>query len=317
MHRCIGLRALAVSLSLAAGSAWAQSPQSPPGQFPHDRPLAGEPVPRGAVEERGEFGGAVIPVTHDTHCNFDPVEQFNDERAGALDPSISQRVRHKHFGRLARPDEDYCNFECANCWSWADVEKRFIFSYAIAGPQGFATEAGYGGYNSGQFGIEVLPWVLRDSPNNYTRWGGTAFFHYASYIPFDQSVITSQLSGRQLTVHDGNTYSLIVGPTLRTDFEVGHVRLSPNFTGGLSFDWTTMHGEFPSNNAHLFREVQQFHMGGFDVGGYFRWMLDFALTDYLYLSMGVEYKFSPTDILVRNDEIRKHTGFVIGFSHEF
>lgn len=320
MLRRIGTATLAATLLLALAAPLSAQQMVPLDSETFSRAHEGmreqDSVPRGAVEERGELGGALIPVRHSTTCSFDAVEQFEEMQAGVLRGNMSQRPRHGLFGK----DKDYTaynSFECANCWSWFDVEKRLILNYVHSGPQGKATLLGYGESDSGQAGFEILPFVGRDSPNNYTRWGGLFLFDYTHYNGFKYGILQSKLSGRELTVKSGETFSFFVGPALRTDFEVLGLRLSPNMSGGITFDWTNMTESPPSPVAYHIRRVDRFNFDGFDVGGFYRFALDFAVTDYMNLSVGFQAHFDPSDIMLDNDEWRKLFGVTVGLSHEF
>lgn len=314
-----------LGLALLTPVALAQSPLMP---APPDNPLASSAayhdegpasVPAGAIE----IDGAVTPVLHDTSCSFDSIGHYNEMRSGARHKSgtLGSRLRGvwSDPDRVPQEDKDYCHFGPANCWSCIDVEKRLFVTYSIDGPQGRATQLGYGGANSAQVGLEALPWVLRDSPNLYSRWGGSVLFLYSAFTGFDLGIIQSKLSGRQLTITGGDSYALAFGPTFRTDFEILGVRHSPNVTGGLLFDWVSVDVGPPASvpPARYIRRVDTFKQTGFDVGGFLRFMWDIGLTDYLSLSMGMQIKFAPSDVMIAEDEYRKHMGFVIGLTHEF
>jgi hypothetical protein len=91
--------------------------------------------------------------------------------------------------------------------------------------------------------------------------------------------------------------------------------MSPNFTVGGFFDWVTVR-EIPPQGTEVLR-VDTFKFAGFDFGGYVRGMMDFPITKHINISVGMEYKFLPTDVMMDDDDYRKHLGFVIGLNHEF
>jgi hypothetical protein len=276
-----------------------------------------EAAPAGAVQQQDQLGSGLVPVKHCTSCNFDPYEHFDDTRAGANKPTMGSMIRdHRYFNARAA-DGDYCDFQCANCYSSWDIEKRIFFSYSPDGPQGHATQFAYNNAHSGQVGVELLPWVMTDSPNGYTRWGGTFMFNYSNYDGFKSGNLQSRLSGRELRTNDGVSYQFILGPTIRHDIEIFGLRVSPNATVGMIFDWSTLKGIEPSDTTPRLRRVDEFKFSGFGYGGYARAMLDFPIGDYIMLGVGAEYKFVSTDVLMNDDDLRKHMGVVIAVSFAF
>jgi hypothetical protein len=275
-----------------------------------------EAAPVGAVQQQDQLGSGLVPVKHCTSCNFDPYERFDDQRGGAMKQTLGSKVRDSRYFDSRAADGDYCDFQCANCYSAWDIEKRIFFSYSPDGPQGHATQFAYNNAHSGQVGVEVLPWVITDSANGYTRWGGTFMFNYSNYDGFKSGNLQSRLSGRELRTNDGVSYQFIVGPTLRHDIEIFGVRISPNATMGMIFDWSTLKEIEPSLGPRV-RRVDEFKFSGFGYGGYARAMLDFPIGDFIMLGVGMEYKFVGTDVLMDDDDIRKHMGVVMAVSFRF
>lgn len=197
------------------------------------------------------------------------------------------------------------------------VEKRLFINYGAGNGHGRATRFGYGDYHSGQVGIEVLPWVIADSEHYFSRWGGTIMFDYMNY---EGNRAGQLLSLRSLTVaspFDGETFSCVFGPTYRTDFEFFGVKMSPNAMVGASLGWTRINAQDPPGNPPV-RQIQTFKFTGFDIGLYTRLLVDFPITSKLNFSIGTEFQFVPTDVMVRSDgDARKHLGLVLGFSSEF
>lgn len=316
-----GVQALAIGLMLASGAAWAQTP-STLSFHPNEASLlssaTSEDVPVGAMEQRDDQGGAVIPVKHCTSCQFDAQGHWHEFKHKKIVANLGSRLRAGWSHRKddeGDPDNSYCDFECANCYGWIDVEKRIFFTYSYDSPNGTPTKFGYGSGNSAQVGVEVLPWVLRDSPNIYTRWGGTALFNYTGWDGFDGGYLQSNLSGRVLSVSYGTSYGFGVGPTWRTDFEIFGVRLSPNATVALFFDWTTMKPKEPI--LPNVRTIDEFRFAGFDVGGIIRAGLDIPITKSFNFVVLGQWKFVPTDVMTRNGDLRSHIGVVVGFNQEF
>lgn len=263
-----------------------------------------------------------------TQCDFDPYQHMADSKYrvkhlplrakahGLMDSlRLGELFGHEDTGDGLGGDGEYCDFECANCYGKLDIEKRIIYSYAADKAQGRPTRAAYGDANTGQVGAEFLPCVLIDGSEVYFRWGFTALFNYSNFEGNRTITLQSERSGTQLNINDGVSYGFILGPTWRADFEIFHVRMSPNFTVGGFFDWVTVR-EIPPEGTEVLR-VDTFKFAGFDFGGYVRGMMDFPITKHINISVGMEYKFLPTDVMMDDDDYRKHLGFVIGLNHEF
>ena len=313
MLRRIGLKALTVGLLLVgASSALAEPPLYVAESLDSHASAPTGTVRTPGVEQLDPQAPAIMPVEHCTNCEFDPVGHFHE--------SVDRENRRPFRFKLGRGDDrdgdaEYEDFECANCFSRFDVEKRLIFGYTHGNANKFATQGGYGDAHSGQVGAEVLPFVLSDAYNRYTRWGATILFNYSNYEGNRAIRLTSQESGRVLSIDDGETWGFILGPTVRTDFEIGPLRLSPNAMIGVAFEWTTLDSVLPGPSRN--RDIDNFKETGFDVGGYLRLMLDFPINDQFTIGVGGDYKFVPTDVMVRDDEFRKHMGLVLTVSHTF
>lgn len=282
---------------------------------PRLSPLESASSVEGAVIDSS---GSVLPVRHTSACDFDPYSYMNETRGKApVQPLRERRTGYMDFlfDEESSGDNGYCDFECANCYSKIDIEKHLFYTYAHGSAEGNATQNAYGDSHNGQIGLELLPWVLRDSPNWYSRWGITTMFNYGNFQGNRDVAFQSRKSGMQLTVNDGVSYGVVIGPSVRADFELFHIRFSPNGMIGAAFDWTTVR-EIPPQGSNLVF-IDQFKFADFGVGGYLRGMMDFPITQHIYISVGMEYRFIPTDVMINDDDFRKHLGFVIGLNHEF
>ncbi|MFO0946146.1 MAG: hypothetical protein U1D30_09410 [Planctomycetota bacterium] len=265
-----------------------------------------------------DSNGSVMPVRHTSACDFDPYSYMAETQGSA--PVTPLRERRTGYLDSLLPDDtpadnSHCDFECANCYGKIDIEKHLFYTYAHGNAEGDVTKNAYGDSHNGQVGLELLPWVLRDSPNFYSRWGVTTMFNYGNFQGNREIAFQSEKSGMQLTVNDGVSYGFVIGPSARADFELFHIRFSPNGMIGAAFDWTSVREIQPQGANLVF--VDKFKFAGFDVGGYVRGMMDFPITQHINISVGMEYRFIPTDIMIDDGEFRKHLGFVIGLNHEF
>ena len=279
-----------------------------PGQYPND-------------------GAQVRPVQHCTDCTFDAYAHYNEMRSscrrGGLG-GLAGTFRQRHLscdsgacgtGCTGDPN-GYCDqFPYSNAHPWLDFEKRFFVSYVSGSAKNLDSRVVYGNANSLQVGAEFLPTPITDADLYYCRWGITAMFNYSRYEGDASTTLLSELSGSVIAVDEGQSYGFVIGPTFRTDFEIHGLRLSPNATFGVAFDWTTLDTTAPTSASTF--SVEEFKTSGFDAGPYVRLMLDVALSDNVYLGIGGDYKHIPTDVMVSNDGYRGHLGFVITLSHEF
>lgn len=329
---------LLVSVPLAS----AQNSLYTPGNLEHAAQGDTGVVPIGAVEQLNSPGTPILQVQHSTTCNFDPYQSYHEGIVGHRHASW----REKHItsadyggcggdgcancsngsnckylldmdGPFGKVGDGNCpDFECANCWAGIDVEKRFMFAFGHGNAHKPATQAGYGDNYAGLFITEVLPWVITDGDSEYTRWGLSGMFGYYRSQGNRAAVLQSGVAGRQLTVDETEILNLTIGPTIRTDFYLGRLRLSPNVMGGIAFDWTDVSEIRPVAGGAV-RQIDYFKYAGFDVGGYVRLMLDFGITKKLNIGVGMDYKATPTNVMLRPDETRKYLGFILAISHEF
>lgn len=333
----LGKSALTVSFLLVGATlATAQSPLYVPGNMERSSAeahmaLPGA-VPIGAVEQLSSTGRPIKQVQHSTTCNFDPYQSYHEGMVGER----HMNWREKHitggfsdcqgcgtcgkggglgwFGKIG--DENCPDFECANCWAAYDVEKRFIFMFGHGNAHKPATQAGYGDNYAGMFTTEVLPWVITDGDSEYTRWGISTMFGWYRTQGNRAITLQSDQTGRTLNVNSSEILNLTIGPTIRSDFFLGKMRISPNVMGGIAFDWTDISEIRPIQGVPV-RDIDYFKYAGFDVGGYVRLMLDFGITKKMNIGVGIDYKATPTNVMLRADETRKFLGFILAISHEF
>lgn len=273
----------------------------------------------GTVSNEGAGAGAIV---HGTSCDFDAYQYMAESKCRARSRPLRDRphglwnlFHGNGSGSNPDPDNGYCDFECANCYGRIDVEKRLIFSFAAGNGQGRATRAAYGDDYSGQVGAEFLPCVIMDGSETYVRGGFTTMFNYSNFVGNRQNAMQSLRSNTQVTIDDGKSYGFVIGPTVRADFECFHIRMSPNATIAAAFDWTGLTGVSPRGTDVV--RIDQFKFSGFDVGGYIRAMMDFPITQYTNIGVGMEYRFIPTDVMMMDNDYRKHLGIVIGLTQEF
>lgn len=342
----LGMKAVTIGFVLvAAPLVSAQSPLYVPGDLERTVAPSGT-VPIGAVDQFAPNGETITQIQHTTSCQFDAYENYHDRLAapnrwpwrkgplfgskgacncadcsGGCGPNCGGDCAHGlGCGNCGQAGCHHCdpqvaNFECANCWSLFDVEKRIILGWGKANAHRFATSAGFNDNHSAQVSLEVLPWVLSDGDSRYTRWGLTTMFHYAHHQGNRDILLLSRRSGRVLHVNGVETWDFIFGPTLRTDLKIGKMRISPNAMVGVVLDWSDVSEIRPTPSQ--VRMVDQFKYAGFDGGIYLRWMLDFGLTKYMNLGVGMDYRAVQSGVMMDSDEWRKHLGFVLSISHEF
>lgn len=343
---------LAGALSLRA-----DEPLYVPGSLPPTAtgPQRGEQfAPATALLPDGSSYGAIQPATHCTSCSFDSYGYYDEaqqhhqrigeryrkkfggggegcDTCGAADTGGQGFLRAwaaKHGGFSEDPsraqnrtnDDAYNDFQCANCYGRWNFEKRLFYAYDYGKSLGLATRAAYDNDHGAQVGVELLPWVLTDGSFHYSRWGLMTLFDYRNYQGNRQFTLESraaQLKGISsfLTVNDAVTYSWVLGPMYRVDFEVCGIRMSPNVMAGMAFDWTSVHTREPVGTE--LRRIGEFKHAGFDAGGYIRWMWDFAICDSINIGVGMDFKFTPTDVMVDHDDMRKHIGVIVALNHEF
>lgn len=314
MLRRLGFRAMLAGISLAATASAYEGPLYSPGQW-----MSGQ----GAVAKSGQTPVAVdsnvMPVSHRTNCNFDAVGAWDEANARRHHQPISKRLRGAQtMGNNACGCDDAngpCDFKACSPWSEWDFEKRFIAAFIFRNAHGGATQAAYGDSWGAQFGVEWLPWVLVDGSDRYSRMGFTTLFEYSNFEGGGSTTLQSIQTRNFITIGDGVSYSFILGPTYRCDFDLFGVRVSPSVTAGVDFEWTTLRERQPTN--FVIRRVNEFKYSGFDAGFYSRLMWDFGITDYLTIGVGMDFKYVPTDVMVRHDEARKHTAVVLQITHSF
>jgi hypothetical protein len=269
--------------------------------------------PTGALPS--DDSGMVAPASHQTHCAFDAYGHYDEIRSRAKQPKKRQwrRSRCRHGCPDCGPDAP-CDFECANCYSRWDIEKRLFVTYSHANALGAQTVETYGDSDGAQVGIELLPFIISDNQHYYSRFGLMAMFNYVNYEGSPDVTLQSRLSGNLLTIDDADTFGLAIGPVYRIDFEIAGIRLSPNAAVGLALDWTNVDEILPQGT--ITRSVDRFKFTAFDAGAYIRMALDVGITETLNVSIGGDYKLVKTDAMIDND-FRNHFGVVVGFSHEF
>jgi hypothetical protein len=204
--------------------------------------------------------------------------------------------------------------ECATCYDKWDIEKRIYIGWVSGGARQTSTKIADGDFNGAQIAAEFLPWVCQDGSWAFARVGFTIMGQY-SRLDGGEGTVISNRTGGQISGDGGDIWSLVLMPTYRIDFDVFGVRVSPNLSAGITFDWSAMDRGDPVGGDTV--RVESFQFNGFDAGFYGRWALDFGLTDKINLSIGMDYRASQTDVLHDEDDLRKHLGFVIGVSHTF
>ncbi len=332
MLRQLGLGAVIAGVWLAGACHSADDTGMPTGQFEQVVHSPGQ-IPAGPANVDPGLTGSCNSCAPQT---FDAYQNYFENVAACRHGSEGLRQRYskvrnnglvnRFFGPgrvesggeppyLPGCDGDYCDFDCANCWNRFDVEKRFVFSYIHETPYAAATKAGYGSTNGASVGIEFLPWVISDGSNVYVRWGFFTGFQYYNYYGNREFSLRSNETNNLLTVSDGNTYSALIAPTVRWDFDLFGIRMSPNATIGISFDWTQMKRVEPQ--SFNIRRIDKFKYSAFDAAGFVRLMWDFGINDHWNFGIGGQYRFAPTNVMVDNGELRKHVGLVLTVSRTF
>ena len=212
--------------------------------------------------------------------------------------------------------ECFNDFDTVNAFHWFDVEKRFFVGYFNGQPQRSITKAGYNRGHWGEGGAEILPFVITDGDTWFTRWGWTMMFQYGNFEGRRVITLQSRKSGNRMGISGGDMYSFVIGPTYRIDYDFcGITTISPVFMTGVSFDWVRMKDTMPQSIDTFF--LDEFKLTGFDIGGVVRGGMDFSITDYFRFGVGAQFKFAQTDVLVNQDDWRKHFGVWLRFSHDF
>lgn len=319
MLRQVGMQALVCGAAFVwAGSATAQQPLYTSGHWT-ESPREAPTMPMSVVPSYGVARASdqvdTGPSAHQTTCSFNAYSHFDETVSRARHDHRPLRHRGKQCNGCGEHSrEDGCDFECANCYTRWDVEKRIFMTYSHGNAMGLTTSETYGDSHSAQVGAELLPFIISDNETCYTRWGLMSMFNYVNYEGNRNITLQSRLSGNLLTVDNADTFGLAIGPVLRTDFELFGVRLSPNAAVGLALDWTTIDEIRPQGS--ITRQVDSFKFASFDAGAYIRMAMDFGITESLNFTVGGDYKLIKTDAMIDND-FRNHFGVVVGFSHEF
>ncbi len=317
---------VALAIVLGVRPAWSQEEQpisdSAPG---HSRVFA--PNSDGAVEDlTGESGTALIPSTSADTATA-TLSTYADDCAACESPSMS-KFRH-HVGKghrlglgirsLASRWQDgstSCDsYECADCYSKWDCEKRLYIGYVNGAALKRSTRLSVNDFDGAQVGAEFLPWVCQDGSVFFARTGFTVMWQYSHFLGGSvEGQVVSRRSGGAFAIEDGTMHSLILAPTYRVDFDLFGVRLSPNASAGITFDWINLDEKSGTGGRTV--SVDAFKLTGFDAGFYSKLALDFGITEKINFSIGMDFRASQTDVM-QDDNLRKHMGFIIGMSHTF
>lgn len=209
--------------------------------------------------------------------------------------------------------EDY---ECANCYSRWDCEKRLYIGYVAGNATKASTRLGPNDLDGAQVGAEFLPWVCQDGSEFFARMGFTVMWQYSHFRGGAvEGQLESDLTGGLISVDSGQMHSFIIAPTYRVDFDIFGIRLSPNASMGMTFDWIDLQPTAPVGGRTA--PVEEFKFTGFDAGYYGKWALDFGITEKINFSIGMDFRASTTDVMQDSGDLRKHLGLVIGMSHTF
>jgi hypothetical protein len=325
MRHQIGI-GIGVALAILAGvrPAWSQEEAvtaSPPG---HSRVFSNE----GAMEDlTGEVGTTVVPAApNDTATST--IACYDDECALHESKCLSRFKAHVGHGRkfglglralgnkLLNDDGTPCDsYQCADCYSKWDCEKRLYIGYVNGAALKQSTRLAVNDLDGAQVGAEFLPWVCQDGSVLFARAGFTAMWQYSHFQGGAQEgQIISRRSGGTFAIEDGTMYSFILAPTYRVDFDLLGVRISPNASAGITFDWVNLNERSGTGGRAV--SVDAFKLTGFDAGFYGKWALDFGITEKINFSIGMDFRASQTDVM-QDDNLRKHLGLVIGMSHTF
>lgn len=314
MLRRIGFPAmLAGMLCIGSSASRADNPLYTPGQLMD----ASKVVTAQHEAIPGQPDVAVQPTNYSSDCNFNPVSAWDESNVRKRHSPVSKRLRGAQTTGGGNCDDANgpCDFKAANPWGDWDFEKRFIAAFVSRNAHGGATQAAYGDSWGAQFGVEWLPWVLTDGSERYSRMGFTTLFEYANFEGGSNTTLQNRQTLNFLTIGDGVSYSFIVGPTYRVDFDFLGIRMSPSAMVGIDFEWTTLRERAPTSLN--IRRIDDFKFSGFDAAFYTRLMWDYGITDNMTLGIGMDFKYVPTDVMVRSNEARKHTGFIVQLTHNF
>ncbi|QDU60994.1 hypothetical protein Pan216_18470 [Planctomycetes bacterium Pan216] len=289
------------------------------------------PAPQARPQGQGGAPGGITPIVHTTECEFDAVSHFNEV---SCRPAQKQPLWKKFMALKHKPCDDCgslgacgcgetgpCDFTCANCMSWLNFEKRIILAYGRGAAWKTFTRTVYGGMYQGQAGVELLPFVCWNGDCIYSRWGMMFMFDYNRYEGSADTVTLQTLNAQQgtlsqLAVNRGETFSFQMGPVWRTDLNLWKVRLSPNFSTGITFDWTNIETGPPV--SYYIYQVEKFKASGFDVGGYLRFVLGIGLTKTTTFGVGTEFRYTPTDVLTPDDRsMRKYLSLILQVTQNF
>jgi hypothetical protein len=326
MRHGIGI-GIGVALAVLAGvrPAWSQEEPITP---PPGKSRVFSPSNDGAVEDlTGEAGTEVISSTpSDTATST--ISCYDDECALHESKCLSRFKAHvgrgHKFGlglrglgnRLLNDDGTPCDsYECADCYSKWDCEKRVYIGYVRGSAQNQSTRLAVNDLDGAQVGAEFLPWVCQDGSVVFARTGFTVMWQYSHFIGGEQEgQIVSRASGGTIASQDGSMNSLILAPTYRVDFDLFGIRLSPNAMAGITFDWINVNGRPGTGGESI--AVDSFKLTGFDAGFYGKMALDVGITEKINFSIGLDYRASSSDVL-QDNELRRHLGVVVGMSHTF
>jgi hypothetical protein len=326
MRHRIGI-GIGVAVAVLAGirPAWSQE-QPISGSAPgHSRVFA---TTDGAVEDlTGEAGPQVLPGTAADTATA-TLSTYADDCASCESPCMSKFRHHVGHGRkiglglrslgsrwLGNTTTPCDSYECANCYSQWDCEKRLYIGYVNGAALKRSTRLAVNDFDGAQVGAEFLPWVCQDGSVFFARTGFTVMYQYSHFLGGSvEGQIVSRRSGGAVAIEDGTMHSLILAPTYRVDFDVFGVRLSPNASAGITFDWVKLDERAGTGGRTV--NVDAFKYTGFDAGFYSKLALDFGITEKINFSIGMDFRASQTDVM-QDDNLRKHMGFIIGMSHTF
>lgn len=280
---------------------------------------ARQSIPTGLVEDlqQSEGEGNQV-VTYTTECEFCSAYDRYDEACaeGCRENGPLAKFKRRFWNKGMMGDGSACDgYPCADCYSHWDVEKRIFLGYVNGNAMKPATRVSVNDLDGAQIALEVLPWVLQDGSEVFSRWGFTAMYQYSNFYGSRFSQAQSQLSGGLASIDGGDMHSFVLGATYRIDFDLLWVRFSPNATIGGTFDWVDL--DQKAAQGGFTQRVESFKWTGFDGGFYARLMFDIGLTETFNLGLGMDFRASSTDVMMDNDDLRKHMGFVIGLSHTF
>lgn len=307
---------------LAQPASQFQEPGPPHASMVSQRPIfapSGQSsVPMGMVEDlqQTEADQSQI-INHTTDCEFcQTYEHYDDSCAESCPDGPLARFKRRFSSHTPLGGASACDsYPCADCYSHWDVEKRIFLGYVNGNAMKPATRVSVNDFDGAQIAMEVLPWVLQDGSEVFSRWGFTAMYQYSNFYGSRFSQAQSDFSGGLASVDGGDMHSFVFGATYRIDFDMIWVRFSPNATIGGTMDWVDL-DQIRGQGGFTY-PVESFRWTGFDCGFYTRLMFDFGITESLNFGLGMDFRASSTDVMMDEDDLRKHMGFVIGLSHTF